>query len=575
MAIATLKAGSPNLATRSKNTLLPIVLLLALVLAGSGCKKKQASSNQASSPPATANSKPKVFHPLQLDSLDIVGFLKHNEVFTPFGDQIQAFYRQRKYGYAWFQPEGISEYAGHLVNAIQFARQDGELDSTFSQHQLDSTYAFVTTPGFTFQGAGPATQYLELLLTASFFAYAKEAWEGVDGEKFRKLEWFIPRRKIPYVSLLDSLVSGKTKKFRPVYRQFDLLRKYLVAYRKIERQGELPEIALSREDYRQGDTARALGDIKRRLFLLGDLKATDSSVVFDPLLEEAVKNYQSRYGLKASGIIDQALIKEMNRPISHRIEQILVNMERCRWVPAAHEGNYLIVNIPEYRLHVYDGDEYLWNMNIVVGRAANQTVIFTGNLKYVVFSPYWNIPTGILYKETIPAILRGPDYLSRNDLEVISSSSSNHTVSPASIDWSRYQSSGFPYLIRQKPGKKNALGWAKFLFPNEYDIYLHDTPSQSLFERTQRNFSHGCIRLAEPLKLAEFLLRDNPAWPADKIKNVMYAGKETYVTLKQPIPVFIAYFTAWVDRQGRLNFRDDIYGHDARMAQVLFDQPRI
>jgi murein L,D-transpeptidase YcbB/YkuD len=187
-------------------------------------------------------------------------------------------------------------------------------------------------------------------------------------------------------------------------------------------------------------------------------------------------------------------------------------------------------------------------MNVVVGTATNSTVIFTGNLKYVVFSPYWNVPPGILKKEVLPGIARDPSYLSRHNME-------------------RYGNG----QVRQKPGPRNSLGLVKFLFPNNYSIYLHDTPSKNLFKEDKRAFSHGCIRVSEPAWLATWLLRADSTWTDAAIDKAMHASKEKYVTLKNEIPVFIGYFTAWVDREGRLNFRDDIYGHDKKMMEKMFN----
>jgi murein L,D-transpeptidase YcbB/YkuD len=185
-------------------------------------------------------------------------------------------------------------------------------------------------------------------------------------------------------------------------------------------------------------------------------------------------------------------------------------------------------------------------MKVVVGAVAHNTVIFNGNMKYIVFSPYWNVPPSILRKEIIPGIKRNKNYLANHNME-----------------WNGG-------AVRQKPGPRNSLGLVKFLFPNSYNIYLHDTPSKSLFNESKRAFSHGCIRLSEPKRLAEYLLRNDPAWSEASITKAMNSGKEKYVTLKQTIPVFIGYFTAWVDHDGKLNFRDDIYGHDKEMAEHLF-----
>ncbi|WP_345949350.1 L,D-transpeptidase family protein [Mucilaginibacter sp. PAMB04274] len=240
----------------------------------------------------------------------------------------------------------------------------------------------------------------------------------------------------------------------------------------------------------------------------------------------------------------------MNIPLNKRIEQLMINMERCRWLPSGLDGDYLGVNVPEFKLHVYHADSLLWSCNVVVGQTVHQTTLFYGEVKYVVFSPYWNIPPGILKNEVIPGMKADENYLSKHNMEVTG-----------------YQS-GVP-AVRQRPGPANSLGLVKFLFPNNYNIYLHDTPSKSLFGENSRAFSHGCIRVGEPARLANFLLKNDPAWNESKIDRAMHAGKEQYVTLNTKIPVFITYLTAFVDRQGKLNFRDDIYRLDGKLTKML------
>jgi L,D-transpeptidase YcbB len=230
---------------------------------------------------------------------------------------------------------------------------------------------------------------------------------------------------------------------------------------------------------------------------------------------------------------------------------MLINLERLRWVPEEVTGDYLLVNIPQFKLHVYEKGKLAWSMNVVVGSLQHNTVIFNGDLKYIVFSPYWNVPVSIVKNEIMPGIKKNKNYIASHNMEITSYSGSIPNV-------------------RQKPGANNSLGKVKFLFPNSYNIYLHDTPAKSLFGETSRAFSHGCIRLGEPMKLAEFLLRNDSTWTKQNIQKAMDAGKEKYVTLSKTIPVFIGYFTAWVDSEGLLNFRDDVYGHDAKLAEKMF-----
>ena len=317
-------------------------------------------------------------------------------------------------------------------------------------------------------------------------------------------------------------------------------------YYAIEKKGGWQTIAVNKKTFKINDTATALVTIKKRLLLTGDLTAEDTTAVFTKTLQDAIKIFQHRYGFKEDGIISTNLINEMNRPVQERLQQILINMERMRWMPAQPVSDYLLVNIPEFRLHVFEKGKHAFAMNVVTGSIVHNTVIFSGTLQNVVFSPYWNVPTSILKKEILPGIARNKNYLAAHNME-----------------WNGNS-------VRQKPGLSNSLGLVKFLFPNSYNIYLHDSPAKNLFNESKRAFSHGCIRLAEPKKLAQFILRNDAAWDSVKITTAMNAGKELFVNVKESIPVFIGYFTAWVDGQGQLNFRDDIYGHDKKMKERLF-----
>jgi L,D-transpeptidase YcbB len=265
----------------------------------------------------------------------------------------------------------------------------------------------------------------------------------------------------------------------------------------------------------------------------------------------SVERFQARHGLVADGVIGPDFLRGLNVPPAERMRTLLVNMERMRWLPENQPANALVVNIPDFRLHVFEGDDEAFSMRIVVGATATRTVIFADTLTLVVMSPTWTLPMSITRREILPAIAKNPNYLRTHNMEIIGGTK----AAP---------------VIRQKPGPDNALGRVKFLFPNRFDIYMHDTPARGAFALEKRAFSHGCIRLDEPRKLAEYLLRDDPAWTPERIGTVMFSRRETTVLLKEPRPVLILYFTAWVDRQGRLNFRDDVYGHDRKLADELF-----
>ena len=255
-------------------------------------------------------------------------------------------------------------------------------------------------------------------------------------------------------------------------------------------------------------------------------------------------------------MITSDLVKQLNVPAEARLQQILVNLQRMNWIPGEPSGRLIVVNIPEFTLHVKDGKKDAFSMPIVVGKEGTNTVLFSGNLNQIVFSPYWNLPESIVQNEILPDMAEDPDYLAKHDMEITG------------------ERDGVP-VIRQLPGDKNQLGKIKFLFPNSYNIYFHDTPYKGLFEKDKRAYSHGCIRLRDPVKLAEYLLSDNPDWDYAKIQEAMNAGKEKFVRVKDPVPVLIYYYTAWVDDGGRLQFREDIYDRDKIMAGKLFTDRRM
>lgn len=485
---------------------------------------------------------------LFFDSSTMEKYIVAEKIPDTLADRIRSFYNQRNYQYAWFLDGTIAEYVPTFIemqnNYIGYSG-----DSSLYDPKLEVVIDSIKNGNDSFNVKSPLLAKTELRLTEQFFRFAHRAWAG-GNQQPKDLDWFIPRKKLDVVGLLDSLIRNKGKdvsRYEPVNRQYNLLKDYLLKYYGIEKEGGWPKIAdIAKKTYKTGDSAAAITQIKKRLIASNDLKGHDTSAIFTPELTDAVKNYQTRYGFTADGKVNNKLVTEMNKPVQDRIKQILINMERIRWVPAEPPPDYLLINIPEYRLHVYENGKYAWNMGVVVGTPAHNTVIFSGDLKYIVFSPYWNVPPGILKNEVLPGIRKNPNYLAKHHMEKVGNS------------------------VRQKPGPWNSLGGVKFLFPNSYNIYLHDTPSRSLFDRNQRAFSHGCIRLHEPKRLAEYLLRDEPKWDSASIQKAMTSQKEQYVTLKHPVPVYIGYFTAWVDRDGRLNFREDVYGHDKKMAEHLF-----
>lgn len=484
---------------------------------------------------------------LKLDSNAIDSFFRRFPDLAGLDTNLAYFYAKRNFNYAWFDQKGLIEQSGNLLTRIANLRDEGIFKVVPYKKQLDSLLSEVNTEG------QPATeQLLELMLSAQYFNFARWVWDGENKAVSESMKWYLPRKKVSYETYLDSLLSRSDGSPNlPIYRQYDLLKGFLAEYRKLAESNLFgPPIPSPQKAYKVLEESDSIKDIRKRLFLLGDYQGDTLSTVYSEDLWQAVKDFQSRSGLRADGVIGAETVHAMNITPDDRIKQILVNMERCRWLPLRPDGRYLAVNIPEFKLHVYDADSLLWSTNVVVGKDLHQTVTFAGDIKYVVFSPYWNVPPSITRNEIVPAMNRNSNYLARNHMEITG------------------YNGNLP-VIRQKPGRHNSLGLVKFLFPNSHNIYLHDSPAKSLFNEDQRAFSHGCVRVAEPARLAQFLLQDDPGWTSSEIEKAMQTGKEKYVTLEKTVPVFLTYFTAFVDRAGKINFRRDIYNRDGRLADML------
>jgi murein L,D-transpeptidase YcbB/YkuD len=313
----------------------------------------------------------------------------------------------------------------------------------------------------------------------------------------------------------------------------------------------------------------AIVALRRRLAASGELigrAATSDSAMYDPDVVAAVKAFQEHHTLKANGVADAATILAMNVPIEHRIRQLALNLERWRWMPDDFGSRYLLVNIPSYHVVAREDGNDVMDIRVVVGKPGTETPVFSGEMTTVVFSPYWNIPDTIVEGETVPALARDRNYLDRNNIEILRvTKSGTEGVDPGDVDWGN-ENSLKTLMFRQKPGPGNALGHVKFLFPNEYDVYLHDTPADALFARTGRAFSHGCVRVEEPETLAKYVLRGDDDWNEPKILEAMNAGVEQAVKLKASIRVHIVYFTATVDQNGGLHLLNDVYGYDAKQS---------
>lgn len=359
----------------------------------------------------------------------------------------------------------------------------------------------------------------------------------------------------------------------PIYRP---LKQALLRYRKLAR--ELPHMRFGfPAKFSPGMSHKDVPALRKLLVALGDLKAiklgAETSELYDAELAQAVKAYQIRHGLGNDAIIGKATLARLSTPIPDRLKQIQLGLERLRWLPADVRGHYLIVNIPSFKLYGARAGEGLGQhdiqMNVVVGEAIDgrNTPVFHSDMTMVTFRPYWNVPDGIAAKEVVPDILRDRKYLEKNNMEIVP----NFSLQAAALELNQGNLDKVAtgaLKVRQKPGGSNALGLVKFSFPNTNNVYLHSTPSQGLFNRDRRDFSHGCIRVQDPLKLAEWVLAENGDWPKDRIQSFMDGEVTKTINIKKPIPVYILYSTVMADPDGKVSFFEDIYGHD-RTLQVL------
>lgn len=509
-------------------------------------KGKKVSSRDYSITPENS------YSDLFMDSMQLITYLNEQNVPDTLHRRMISFYNTRNYQFAWFTSQGFTEQARGFWNLHDYEMNYGT-DTTLLNKSLEKTMEALMADGrFSVSAKNKKFLNTELTLTKHFIQYALHNIE--DGYiKRKEMERFVPRKREDAMYLADSLLTKKHKDgkyYEDVNEPYRKLKEKLKQYFDIAKAGGWPEVPGKAADYKPGDSSLGIVALKRRLLLTGDLPQADSTPFYNENLTAGIAAFQTRFGLTATGKLSDGLIKEMNVPAVERVKQILINLGRTQWLIHQPEGHLIMVNIPEFKMHVMEGDKQVFDMNVVVGKEGNNTTIFTGHLDQVVFSPYWNIPRSIVKNEILPAMQKNAGYLAGQNMEITEE--------------------GEIPVIRQRPGPGNALGKVKFLFPNNFNIYFHDTPAKSLFSRDKRAFSHGCIRLEEPARLAEYLLRGEKEWTRDKINAAMNSGVEKYVKLKQPVPVLITYYTAWVDENNRMRFAEDIYDHDKNLTSKIF-----
>ena len=342
------------------------------------------------------------------------------------------------------------------------------------------------------------------------------------------------------------------------------LEKALAQYHHLAAQGGWPQVPAG-PTLHEGDMDVRIPLLRKRLIASGDLAAPTEEEyfsLFDETLREAVQRFQARHGLIADGVVGAKTLTELNVPVSERIRQLAASLERCQPLPSLLEPRHILVNIADFTLKLYEDGELRLSMPVIVGKTYRQTPVFNGRISSLVLNPAWEVPHSIATKDLLPKIKKNPGYLRKSDIRVFLGWNPGTEIDSAGVDWTSLSPSRFPYRLRQEPGPANALGRVKFLFPNPYDVYLHDTPSRDLFQKDDRTFSSGCIRLARPLELAVYLLQGTPLGSMEALTAAIASDKTQSIPIPSPIAVYMAYMTAWVDRDGTVQFRRDIYNRD-------------
>jgi L,D-transpeptidase YcbB len=447
------------------------------------------------------------YNNLFLDSSDLENFLAKNEINDTISRRMRSFYNSRNYQYAWFASDGLTEQARGFWNMHNY-HTTYDNDSLLKDQTLKKNMdRLIAEEELSVSTSNNTIRNTEFKLTEHFILYATNNIE--DGYiKRKEMERFIPAKKQDIMSLADSLLNKKhkdNKYYEDVNESYKLLKQQLAVYYKIAKEGGWHTIEAKAKEFKKGSPSPAVAELKKRLQKTGDMTGADTSQMMNEEVATAIKIFQSRHGYTPTGILTDDLIRDMNVPAEKRLQQILLNMGRMQWMIQEPKGQMIVVNIPEFILHVKEGKTKVFDMDVVVGKEGHNTMMFSGNLTQVVFSPYWNVPANIVEKEILPAMEKDPNYLEKQEMEIVKSEDS------------------LP-VIRQLPGEKNALGKVKFLFPNSFDIYFHDTPSKSLFKKDKRAYSHGCIRLSDPVKMANYLLQDNVQWNAEKIDDAIHSG---------------------------------------------------
>lgn len=505
---------------------------------------------------------------LQLLLQQRVQAMSNNQVIADrtvqYGKEVKSFYSKRAYQPAWSEGRQVARHALSFIACKQLIEEHGLTPSDYHFKLIEQI--------INYQQKGNVLSpddiiALEILTTDAYLTLAHHFYSGKTNAKELGLEWHHKTRKLKEAdkylieALKDKHIRYSLELLLPLHEGYQQLVDALRIYRnaKWEPIEIPPKILLQR-----GAKAPIVTKVRQRLKATGDLRpGAPIKEEFDRELESAIARFQKRNGLLVDGYIRPRMLDVLNKPVEERIQQIQANLDRWRWMPEDMGTDYLMINIPGFEVTMMVGGAVDYRERVIVGLEKWQTPAFADTMKYIVINPYWNLPKSIAKTELIPKILADKDFIVNNDITVFQG---GETIDPSTLDFTTIDSD--KYRFRHGVNAFNPLGAIKFMFPNSFDVYVHDTPTKHLFDYTFRSHSHGCIRINEPFKFADYLLYDVKEWNLSKIEAQVESQEQKTVHLKTPVPIYIYYWTVYVDETGAINFRDDIYDWDKKMADV-------
>ncbi|MDX1710291.1 MAG: L,D-transpeptidase family protein [Rhodovibrionaceae bacterium] len=480
---------------------------------------------------------------------------------------LQQFYAGRDHQAAWVDALGLTDAGRSVVKVLAEADREG----------LRAEDYFIADIATLSDSQEPAALgQLDVLISGALLEYAGDLKRGrlaprsIDPELFQAPDSFDRLTELRRLAA-SQRPGADLRDLAPALPEYRRLRRALAHYREIEAAGGWPGLPEG-ETLKEGMRDPQVAVLRRHLTVTGDLSVSSNDAeLFDSGLTQAVMRYQRRLGLDADGVVGPATRAQLNVPVNTRIGQIVLNMERWRWMPEDLGERYVLVNLAGFELEVVEFGSVHLAMKVVVGRPYRRTPVFSDTISYLEVNPTWTVPPTILREDILPKLRKDPGYLAENNMKLYHGwDASAPALDPAGIDWQSVPPRANPYRIVQAPGPKNALGRIKFMFPNKYQVYLHDTPSRELFSRPARAFSSGCIRVERPMELADYLLGANADWDRSRVEKLIAEGQTTRVNLARPVPVHLTYATAWIGEGGTIHFREDVYGRDTLLADALF-----